>query len=280
MQLSYFPNYAARNAAPIMDAFLQGMQRHGVETVLNSRDADIALIWSQLWAGRMKPNQAIYQYRASIRRPTVMIDVGVIKRNETWRIMLDGDAYIAGHGHDCHRRNHMSLTLQDWKFTGSNVVVALQRPDSNQWQSMPDPVSWLTNIVGAIRQHTARPILIRPHPRFAMTGKFLDAKFDLPLRIPDTYDDYDFVRSLQTAWSVVNWNSTPGIISVLNGCPTFVGVSSLAAPVANLDLSCIETPARPNREQWANDLAWTEWTVDEICHGVPQQYILDRVRGQ
>lgn len=275
MQLSYFPNYTARNAAPIIEAFLQGMQRHGVDTVLDSRDADVALIWSQLWAGRMKPNQAIYQYRASTRRPTVMIDVGVIKRNVTWRIMLDGNAYVAGRGHDCHRRNQMALTLQDWKSAGSHVVVALQRSDSHQWQSMPDTVSWLTNIVDVIRQHTSRPILIRPHPRFPMSGKFLDAVFDQPRHIPNTYDDFNFSQCLHTAWAVVNWNSTPGILSVLQGVPAFVGPSSLAAPVANADLALIETPCRPNREQWANDLAWTEWTVEEIRRGEPQKFLLE-----
>jgi hypothetical protein len=35
----------------------------------------------------------------------------------------------------------------------------------------------------------------------------------------------------------------------------------------------IENPAMPDREQWANDLAYTEWAVDEIARGEP----IDRI---
>ena len=76
-----------------------------------------------------------------------------------------------------------------------------------------------------------------------------------------------------SAWAVVNWNSNPGVVAALNGVPVFTGPTSLAKPIANLDFDMIERPSMPPREQWANDLAYTEWTVDEITNGEP----LDRL---
>jgi hypothetical protein len=72
---------------------------------------------------------------------------------------------------------------------------------------------------------------------------------------------------------VVGWNSNPGIQAVINGVPAFVGSASLAAPVANLDLKLIENPSRPDRQQWLNDLCWTEWTQEEMEQGIPQKLI-------
>ena len=68
---------------------------------------------------------------------------------------------------------------------------------------------------------------------------------------------------------MVSWSSNPGIHAVLNGIPAFVGPQSLAYDVANHDFSMIEKPLMPDRAQWLNDYAYTEWTVEEIAQGTP-----------
>jgi hypothetical protein len=73
---------------------------------------------------------------------------------------------------------------------------------------------------------------------------------------------------------VINWNSGPGSQAIINGVPAFVGESSLAAPVANLDLSQLENPSRPDREAWLDHLARTEWTTEEIASGLPLSQLL------
>jgi hypothetical protein len=81
-------------------------------------------------------------------------------------------------------------------------------------------------------------------------------------------------REFNTAWAVVNYSSNPGIESILNGIPAFVSNKSLASPVGNLDFKNIENPDRPERNQWLNDLAWTEWTIDEMAKGIPQKLLV------
>jgi len=280
MKLAYFPNQIARNAHPVLDAFLTGCRKHDVVLCESDLGADAAVIWSQLWAGRMKPNQAVYQHYRDSGRPVVVIDVGAIQRNLTWRITVAGQNWLAGTGHDGARRDRMGLRLKPWRSQGDHILIAMQRPDSNQWRNMPDPAAWLLDVVNLIRTHSTRPIRVRAHPRFSISCQVPGVMIDVPQRIPETYDHYDFDRSLHNAWAVVNWNSTPGVLAVINGIPAFVGHSSLAAPAANLDWNSIECPLMPDREQWINDLAWTEWTLDEIRQGLPQQHVMRQLGNQ
>ena len=63
---------------------------------------------------------------------------------------------------------------------------------------------------------------------------------------------------------MVSYSSNPVNHAVLNGIPAFVGEQSPAYDVANKDFSTINEPLMPERQQWLNDYANTEWTVDEI----------------
>jgi hypothetical protein len=80
-------------------------------------------------------------------------------------------------------------------------------------------------------------------------------------------------------WATVNWSSNPGIHSVINGVPSFVSHHSLAYDVANdIDfLHDIEDPMMPDRTQWLNDYAWTEYTVDEIAQGLPLKVLTNKL---
>ena len=71
--------------------------------------------------------------------------------------------------------------------------------------------------------------------------------------------------------ATVSYSSNPGIHSIIDGVPAFVGPSSLAYDVGN-DIDFwhdIENPLMPDRTQWLNDYAWTEFTIEEISQGIP-----------
>jgi hypothetical protein len=281
MRLSVFPKYAARNSEPVMQALIQGFQRHGVTIETESSDSDAVIIWSQLWAGRMRHNRGVYQHYRTHGRPIVIVDAGCINRGHTWRISTDQHCFIAGSGHDAARLQEIGLMIDPWRHDrGSDILIALQRTDSNQWQGMPDIGTWLGSMIQEIRRHSDRPIRVRPHPRNNISREHINATIELPQHILGTYDDYDLLKSLDKAWCVINWNSSPGVIATLSGVPAFVGATSLAAPVANQDLAYLENPGMPDRSQWANDLAWTEWTVSEMQNGVPQSHVLPLIQHQ
>jgi hypothetical protein len=186
-----------------------------------------------------------------------------------------GDQSYSKQDLDPTRPQQLNLKVNPWRDTGDDVVIAVQRYDSEQWVGQPATETWLKQTVSTLRQHTDRSIIIRSHPRqevVVLPGCLVDR----PMHIPNTYDDYDFDKTLRHAWAVVNWNSGPGSQAIMSGVPAFVGPDSIASPVANLDLPQIENPNRPNRAQWLIEISHSEWTVDEIAAGLPIARLLGK----
>ena len=270
MRLSLFPNNLALNAQPVVSAFVEGCRRCGFVTVENDVNADVAVIWSLLWAGRMKPNQEVWSRFRRQNKPVIFLEVGMLKRNHTWRmgVYREDGSVDYGRGLDVTRIERFASMLKPWRDRGDRIIVASQRAESQQWQGMPDPSIWLQQVVDQIRMHSDREILIRPHPRQTVRMPKGCLRID-PMHLPGTYDDFDFDHTILGAHAVINWNSGPGSQAIIQGVPAFVGPTSLAAPVANLDLSQIERPVMPDRNKWFQDICHTEWTLDEIGSGLP-----------
>jgi hypothetical protein len=267
MLFSLYNQFGALNSPPVWNAVRDGLERLGHEVVYHNDQADVAVIWSQLWAGRMQPNQNVWNMYKQSNKPVLVVEVGALKRGLTWRLMPNGQNCFLSRGNTSQRRLQLGVDIKDWHHSGKEIVIALQRADSNQWKGQPSLEAWTDNTIVNIKKHTDRPIVVRPHPRYRLGKLAQSCEIRSPQRVVGTYDDYDISTSINHAWALVNYNSNPAVTAVLQGTPAFVGASSIAVPVANLDFSHIENPLRPDRTQWANDLAWSEWTVSEIGQG-------------
>ena len=89
MRVAYFPNSSALNSAPVLEAMLSSLRRAGHRLEENSVDADCAIIWSVLWYGRMAPNKAMYEHYRSQGKPVIVVDVGTLHRDVTWKIAVN-----------------------------------------------------------------------------------------------------------------------------------------------------------------------------------------------
>jgi hypothetical protein len=275
MRVSIFDQYGALNSAPVFASIRAGLDHIGIEHTSMDSSADVAVMWSMLWAGRMKPNQQIWELYRATGRPVIVVEVGMLRRGLTWKLGVNGTGLTADYGQGSipNRASSLGLTLKPWNDFGYNIVVACQRSDSEQWAGQPPTVAWLTETARKIRQYSDKPIVIRPHPRQRISD-IPGCVIESPQPVPGTYDSFNYDQCLKTTWAVINHNSGPGSQAIINGVPAFVGASSLAAPVANLDLAQIENPLRPDRTQWIEQLAHTEWTTAEIESGVPLQRLL------
>ena len=153
----------------------------------------------------------------------------------------------------------------------------------HQWRNNPPMSKWFDNQITEIRKYTARPIIIRPHPRNHViidTKKYKDVKIVGPVRDRKTYDDTDLAERLKTAWAVVSHSSNPAMTAVFSGIPVYVSEASLSYDVGNSTFQNIDNPNMPDRKQWANKLAYTEWWTDEIAQGLPWQRIKKRLEDQ
>lgn len=273
MKFSLYTNYGALNSKPVFEAFAQGCGEQGHEVVYNTYDADVAVIWSVLWHGRMSANQQVWKKFRSENKPVIVLEVGALHRNVMWKVGINGinaDANFGQNGNDSSRADALGLKLQPWtdKQDG-HILICTQHDKSEQWRDQPGISTWVLETIEHIRTQTDRKIIVRPHPRCKLAGiehEFQNVSLQKPQYIEGTYDDFDL--DLTNTYAVVNWSSNPGTQAVIEGVPVYVSRHSLSYGVGNPIYGDYNNPSKPDRQQWLNDLAYTEWSVPEISQGI------------
>ena len=277
MKFSLWTQYGARNSKPVSDAFANSLNNNGHDVAYNDLSADINVIWSVLFNGRMAGNKAVWEQQ----KPTIVLEVGGINRGTTWKVGLNGinrDAYFGPSGNSSDRVRLLGLQVKPWKYDGEYILVCGQHDKSLQWKDMPAMATWVHDTITFIRAQTDRPIIFRPHPRCplpAIEHDFKHVKRQEPLQIKGSYDDFDM--QFNNIWATVSWSSNPAIHSIINGVPAFTGPSSLAFDVAEQNLRNIENPLYGDRTQWLNDYAHTEYTIGEISQGIPLKHLTSKL---
>jgi hypothetical protein len=282
MQFNLHERFGALNSKPVFDAFHTGANALGHDVVINGNDG-IDVIWSVLWNGRMAGNQTIWQQNIEQGKPTIVLEVGGIKRGTTWKVGLNGinrDAYFCDVDMDSSRAVSLGIKLKPWRTNGEYILICGQHDKSLQWTNMPRMSNWFLDTYDEIRKHTQRPIIFRPHPRCRLEHIERGLKHvyrQEPVKIGGSYDDFDM--GFDNVHCTISYSSNPGIHSILDGVPAFVSTHSLAYPVGNdIDfLHDIEQPMMPDRTQWLNDYAHTEYTVEEISQGLPIKNLTNRL---
>jgi len=277
MKFSLWTQYGALNSKPVFDAFANSLNNNGHDVAYNDLSADVNVIWSVLFNGRMAGNKAVWEQQ----KPTIVLEVGGINRGTTWKVGLNGinrDAYFGPSGNSSDRVRLLGLQVKPWKYDGEHILIAGQHDKSLQWKDMPAMATWVHDTITFIRAQTDRPIIFRPHPRCplpAIEHNFKGVKRQDPKQIKDTYDDFDM--QFNNIWATVSWSSNPAIHSIINGVPAFTGPSSLAFDVAEQNLRNIENPLYGDRTQWLNDYAHTEYTIEEISQGIPLKHLTSKL---
>ena len=284
MKINVIKKYGPLNSGPVFDAFIKSLRGAGEEVLIDSeKECDVAVIWSVLWLGRMSKYRRIFDSYREKNKPVIVLEVGGIKRNETWKIGINGinrEADFANQDYDQDRWKKFNIEIKPWRQSGSEIIICGQHDKSHQWRNNPPMHDWIDNQIAAIRKHTDKRIVVRPHPRNFISinhETFSNVKVVTPIRDRKTYDDTDLAQRLETAWAVVNYSSNPAIQAVLAGVPVFVSEASLCFDVGNLNMADIANPKMPDRQKWANQLSYTEWWIDEIEKGLPWNRIKQRL---
>ena len=288
MKIEIWPVHGPLNSKIVFEKFIKSLRASGEQVYENQhmQDGDVAVIWSVLWQGRMRKYKEIWDRYRNKNKPVIVIEVGGIKRNETWKIGINGvnrEADFANQDADAIRWKKFNTNLLPWKQTGEDIIICGQHTNSHQWRNNPPMSTWFDQQITEIRKYTDRPIVIRPHPRNHVTldiKKFKNVKVVSPQRDNKTYDDTDLTERLKSAWALVSHSSNPAITAVMHGIPVYVSESSLSYDVGNNSYKNINNPKMPERQQWANKLAYTEWWPDEIEQGIPWTRIKKRLEEE
>lgn len=164
---------------------------------------------------------------------------------------------------------HLDIKLKPWrKRDGQYHLICCQR-DGGWSMSGMKVVPWILQVLKEIQENSDRLTVIRFHPGDKKVKDHMRSIKKLGIRNIRFSSNQDIRQDFQKAFSVINFNSSPAVASIIEGIPTFVldPARSQAAPVANKTLQLIENPQEFDRELWIQRIAQMHWTLDELKSG-------------
>ncbi len=274
MKIAHFPNNLPSNKDLVYPELLSAISLTD-EIVEGSMDADAALIWSVLWFGKMSGNKRVWDHYRTQGKPVIVIEVGGLSRNETWKLGINGinrDAdFGLSLGVNPDRVKKLGIEISPWQKTDKPyILVCGQHGHSLQWKHMPDMETYYQNTVTEIRKYSDKPIVLRSHPRFRERVHFpiedekwfLDnnCEWNIAKHVQKTYDSFDLEDQLKETYFTVSFSSNAGISSIIQGIPTVASKHSLAYDMS----SSFNELNYPDRDNWLINMANIEYFPNEI----------------
>lgn len=160
------------------------------------------------------------------------------------------------------RFHALGLAVQPWQDNPQgHLLICGQRGIGSP--TMASPPDWHGVLARHLASRTRRRLLVRPHPEGP--GK------------PSTTLEQDMAG----AWAALIWSSSSGLQALLRGIPVFYAAPHwIGAPGALRlwPIDSLETPLRSDdaRMTALREMAWAQWSLDEITSGSPFRHLLQR----
>jgi hypothetical protein len=165
---------------------------------------------------------------------------------------------------DTYSKYH-NVTLKPYRKNGNHIVVLCQRP--NGWNMLANcQEEWIDSVVHSIRKYSDRKIVIRMHPgdstRHHVSKKLTGKNYIVS-------ENISILDDLKDCWCTVGYNSTPNVVSLIEGIPNIITdpIHSWANGVSDTDISKIENLTLHDRDEWIHTIANIHWSTDEIQSG-------------
>lgn len=268
----HFP-HVHKLVTPYLDAFCAGMKRHDVKLEICSFPehlvCDVAVCWNHR-------NKKLFDLQKRSGGHYLVMERGFIGDRTRWTsIGYDGlngraDFVVKGMPGDRFKR-HFSRLMQPWKQGGRYVLVNAQCQGDASVTPYVNFKKWAFKTVEKCHaRFPGKEVIWRPHPVEVERA----CAYDVPGARTST--GKTLAEDMAGACAVITFNSNSGVDAAMAGVPTFaLDEGSMARPVAahNLD----DDPIRPNRRHWAWDLAYKQWTMEDLTAGVPWSYLKEKV---
>jgi hypothetical protein len=228
-------------------AMQAGLKRHGISVPITSsiEPADLTICWGMNQARQAKGDYLLME-RAFLGDRNNWISLGYNGLN--------------GYADFCNKNSPSDRwdkywSLEDWTG-GDYILVTTQIPGDNSlvgidldYQKIVDSLQFLE-----------KPIHIRSHPQRPQNWGINGAIVVDP-KIP-------IEEAVKNAYAVVTINSNSGVDAIVNGTPVLnYNDRSMVWDLAMKKPEELLNPSKPNRTQWAYDIAYAQWLPKEISNG-------------
>lgn len=266
------------NSSRVCRAMAEGVAACGDAIELRSdldyrmKGFDAAIFW-----GYWEPCQAIEKSCRENGIPFVYVDLAYWGRDKMYyKAAVNArhpTAYVMKQDLPPDRWEALGVKIQPWQTVPADAPILLAgMSGKGAWSWKFKGGEYEQKMVDEIRRYSQRPIIYRPKPNWPQALPIKGTMFDRHTNIG---------RLLDGAHCVVTHHSNVGSDAIVAGVPVFTRHgAALHVGVPDSEISRIEAPVYPDgREQWAANMAYTQWTLTEMAAGKCWRHLKSNVFG-
>jgi len=278
-------NYKRIPARNHFESFLNGVKKHGVEVFSidhPSKYKDCDLVFTHGTPKKAHPTfeymDTFFKEQARRGSSVLVMDNGYLKRDSHVRQDdaylslgfngLNGRATFVIDDMPSDRWDQLGIQLQPWEIKEGHILICGQLArDSSVQHLQPNYTSWMQKIVDDMSSNTDKQIIFRPHPLgLHETIKGVNISKKLNSSLLDEFNESSIV---------VAASSNSLVEAVVCGIPVFAldQGSLLWNYCKNKTFKDLASPQTFYRERWANNLAYSQWTKEEMESGLAWEHL-------
>lgn len=263
-------------------AFCEGFKIHGHECELRpthtyngpAYDCDLALIM-----GVKGISQQCLRDHIKKRINVIYIDKGYVRLRSLepnvpllhYRFSINAFQpldYFQQRPKPADRWKALGYQLKPRKYINGSIIFAGSSQKYCNWHNLGNATDYAQKNIRRIRKIIKRSIIYRPKPSWHEAIPIEGTTF--------SHGKRRLTEDLKEAFALVTFGSNAAFDAIVEGIPVVVLGDSIARPIANTKLEELKEPFFPNdqqRWQWCCDLAYCQWTLDELRSGEAWHYL-------
>lgn len=248
------------------DAFTHALEKAGFtvsdQPIQNPTSDDVLIMWNRYGTGAQQA-----ELFERVGAAVIVVENGYLPMRDTKKTFAISLNHHLGGGRwprPKHSRfDLLDIDLRPWRERGKTVLVLPQRGIGHPAVAMPK--TWGEKVVQRLSK-AIRPIYVRKHPELLREQD----------RVPLEHD-------LDRAWCAVTWASSAAIKALVYGIPVFfefpywIAGSACAHGVSQIN-HADPVQLMGDREEMLSNLAWAQWSVEEVFDGRWVEYYLERFK--
>lgn len=182
-----------------------------------------------------------------------------------WRICVNKIHANTVEPRPSDRADRLNIELRPWRTNGREILVCPSSRTLNIYLKHPHWESNTVNDLKGLIDIDKTTIRVRHKPRANGTSG-------------PSVADISFDQDCAQTRCVITSASISAVEAVCLGIPSISGTMSPAAPMSGLSLDQVQDLFYPDRQNWVNNLAYNQWTIQEIEQGLPIAHILSQLK--
>lgn len=256
-------DFTQRNLLPKCEVFIQIGSYNK-----NLQQSDKSRLRKQIWVHCSKHNKNVAILDCAFLLPEngehyYSFGFNGLKRNAYYRNQNCSD----------DRWKQLNTQLQPWREPkpDQSILIIGQTLNGSSTQNV-NIAKWHNAVVRKCLEETERHIIFRVHRNYTRGNDYSILKKELLQnnRVELSFHETGkpLAEDLERSFLTVVYNSNACVESIIKGIPVYAANSgAMSWEVSNQGRDILTDLKMPDRQQWANNIAYCQWTLEELRNG-------------